>query len=147
MFGNRQTLASSGDKRDLQRYRMLNHNEKVTTMQDLNMPKSGWVWLGGGAVFFAILFTHGTLWFTPGAADKVGKQAADAAVATALAPFCVERFQRANNASVNLAALKKAPSEYDQETFITNGGWATLPGSDSPKSGVARRCGQILVSS
>jgi hypothetical protein len=116
-------------------------------MQDLNMPKSGWVWLGGAALGFAILFTHGILWFTPGAADKVGKQIADTAVAMALAPVCVERFEHAQNASANLAALKKVPTEYDQETFITNGGWATLPGSDSPRSGVARRCGQILVGS
>ena len=114
-------------------------------MQELNMPRSGWIWLGGATVFFAILFTHGTLWFTPGAADRLGKEIAATAVARALAPLCVERFQRAGNASANLVALKKAPSEYDQETFITNGGWATLPGSDSPRSGVARQCGQILV--
>jgi hypothetical protein len=115
-------------------------------MQPLNMPKVGWIWLGGGAVFFAILFTHGTLWFTPGAAEKLGKQVAEAAVATALAPLCVERFQHANNASVNLASLKKVPSGYDQETFIAKGGWATVPGADAPRSGVARQCGQILVS-
>jgi hypothetical protein len=116
-------------------------------MQDLNMPKSGWLWLGGGAIFFAILFTHGWAWFTPGAAHAMGKQAADAAVTIALAPVCVDRFKRANNASANLDSLKKIASEYDQETFVAKGGWATLPGSDSPKSGVAKLCAQLLTAS
>jgi hypothetical protein len=114
-------------------------------MQALNMPKMGWVWLGCATVFFAILFTQGSVWFTPGASQAMGKQAADTAVTIALAPICVDRFKRASNASANLDSLKKIASEYDQETFVTKGGWATLPGSDSPRSGVAKLCAQMLT--
>ena len=116
-------------------------------MQDLNMTKSVMWWLVAATIFFVIFFTHGSLWFTLGAAEAMAKKAADAAVVTALAPVCVDQFKRANNASANLDSLKKIPSEYDQEAFVTKGGWDKTPGSDSPKAGVAKLCAQMLAGS
>ena len=116
-------------------------------MQDLNMPKSVFWWLVAATIFFVLLFTHGVVWFHLGAAEAMAKKAADAAVVTALAPVCVDQFKRSNNASANLASLKKITSEYEQEAFVTKGGWATIPGSDSPNSGVAKLCAQMLTGS
>ena len=116
-------------------------------MQKLDMPKPVFLGLVGATIFFVILFTHGSVWFNPWAAEALAKKAADAAVVTALAPVCVDQFKRANDASANLAALKKITSEYDQETFVTKGGWATMPGSDSPRYGVAKLCAQMLAGS
>jgi hypothetical protein len=116
-------------------------------VQPLNMPKAGWLWLAGGAVFFAALFTHGYAWYTPSAAGVLAKQTAEVAVATALAPVCADRFKHANNASANLVALKNIASEYDQEAFVAKAGWDKMPGSDAAISGVAKRCAQLLTGS
>jgi hypothetical protein len=64
----------------------------------------------------------------------------------ALAPLCVEKFQRASDVSANLAELKKADS-WSQGSFVEKGGWATLPGKNSPEqvSAVAKACASLLV--
>ena len=64
---------------------------------------------------------------------------ANAAVVAALAPVCVERFQRAADVSVNLAALKKVDS-WSQGDFVEKGGWATTPGTEKMNSAVASAC-------
>jgi len=99
----------------------------------------------GGAIAAAIVgFTWGG-WVTGGRADTDAKQKVDAAVVLALAPVCVERFERGPDVAGNLAALKKAES-WSQGTFIEKGGWATAPGSKAPDqlSEVARKCASLL---
>jgi hypothetical protein len=100
----------------------------------------------GGAIAAAIVgFTWGG-WVTGGSADTAAKQKVDAAVVVALAPVCVERFQRSPDVSANLDALKKADS-WSQGAFIEKGGWATAPGSKAPDqlSDVARKCATLLT--
>jgi hypothetical protein len=83
------------------------------------------VWgIAGGAVLAAIVgFTWGG-WVTGGKAEADAAQRASAAVVVALAPVCVERFQRAPEVAANLAALKKVDS-WSQGDFVEKGGWAT----------------------
>lgn len=100
----------------------------------------------GGAIAAAIVgFTWGG-WVTGGSADTAAKQKVDAAVVVALAPVCVERFQRSPDVSANLDALKKADS-WSQGAFIEKGGWAMAPGSKAPDqlSDVARKCATLLT--
>ena len=64
-----------------------------------------WGMVGGAIVAAIVGFSWGG-WVTGGRAETDATQRANAAVVAALAPVCVERFQRATEASANLAALK-----------------------------------------
>ena len=100
----------------------------------------------GGAVALAIVgFTWGG-WVTGGKAAAEATQRANAAVVVALAPVCVEKFQHAADVSSTLSALKKIDS-WSQGDFVEKGGWATVPGSNSPEqvSAVAKACAVLLV--
>lgn len=83
-------------------------------------------------------------WVLGGTAAKAADDNARSAVVAALAPICVDKFQNADDSSVNMMELKKA-STYQQSGFVEKGGWATLPGSDKAASGVAKACAKILV--
>ena len=103
--------------------------------------------IAGGAVLAAIVgFTWGG-WVTGGKAEAEATQRASAAVVVALAPVCVERFQRAPEMSANLAALKKVDS-WSQGDFVEKGGWATAPGAKASDqvSAVAKACASLLAS-
>jgi len=103
--------------------------------------------IAGGAVVLAIIgFTWGG-WVTGGKAEADAAQRANAAVVVALAPVCVDRFQHAADVSANLEALKKVDS-WSQGDFVEKGGWAAVPGSNSPAqvSAVAKACASLLAS-
>ena len=90
-------------------------------------------------------FTWGG-WVTGGKAETNAMQRANSAVVVALAPVCVEKFQRTAEVSANLTALKKADA-WSQGDFVEKGGWATVPGSNSPEqvSAVAKACALLLA--
>ena len=100
----------------------------------------------GGAIAAAIVGFSWGGWVTGGKAEADATQRANAAVVTALAPVCVERFQRATDVSANLAALKKVDS-WSQGDFVEKGGWATAPGAKPPEqlSAVAKACASLLA--
>jgi alpha/beta superfamily hydrolase len=102
--------------------------------------------IAGGAIAAAIVGFSWGGWVTGGKADAEATQRANAAVVSALAPVCVERFQRATDVSANLAALKKVDS-WSQGDFVEKGGWATAPGSKPPEqlSAVAKACALLLA--
>jgi len=102
--------------------------------------------IAGGAIALAIVgFTWGG-WVTGSKAETTATQRANAAVVVALAPVCVEKFKRATDVPANLAALKKADS-WSQGDFVEKGGWAAVPGSNSPEqvSAVAKACAVLLA--
>jgi hypothetical protein len=104
------------------------------------------VWgMAGGAIAAAIVgFTWGG-WVTGGRAEADATRQANAAVVAALAPVCVERFQRGPDVQANLAALKKADS-WSQGDFVEKGGWATVFGAKPTDqvSAVAKACASLL---
>ncbi len=98
----------------------------------------------GGAVVLAFLgFTWGG-WVTAGSANAAAEKDANQAVVEALGAICVHQFNNQAGVSSSLAALKDLAS-YKQATFIEEGGWATMPGSDEPVNGVARNCAGKLA--
>ena len=101
----------------------------------------------GGAVALAIAGFGWGGWVTGGKAETASLQRADKAVVVALAPVCVEKFNQASEVSDNLVALKKVDS-WSQGEFVEKGGWATLPGSNSPEqvTAVAKACALLLGS-
>lgn len=102
----------------------------------------------GGAVAMAIVGFGWGGWVTGGKAETEAAQRSTAAVVVALAPVCVERFQRAADASDNLAALKKVDT-WSQGDFVEKGGWAMVPGSKPYEqvSAVAKACALLLAPS
>ena len=105
-----------------------------------------WGVAGGAAALAIVGFTWGG-WVTGSKAEASATKRANTAVVDALAPVCVENFKHAADASINLAALKKTDS-WSQGEFVEKGGWAKVPGSNSPEqvSAVARACALLLAS-
>jgi|SRR6185503_11640984 len=102
--------------------------------------------IAGGAIALAIAgFTFGG-WVTAGTAESTARTRADDAVVGALAPVCVDKFQRSGDAPANLVALKKVGT-WQQGDFVEKGGWAAMPGTTSSDrvSAVARACAVLLV--
>ncbi|MEP7208142.1 MAG: hypothetical protein ABI920_14475 [Casimicrobiaceae bacterium] len=73
---------------------------------------------------------------TGGRAETDAAQRAKSAVVVALAPVCVERFQKTTDAADNLVELKKVDS-WSQGAFVEKGGWASMPGTNAPEQTTA----------
>lgn len=100
----------------------------------------------GGAIAAAIIgFTWGG-WVTGGRAEADATRQANAAVVAALAPVCVERFQRGPDVPGNLATLKKLDS-WSRGDFVEKAGWATVAGTKPTDqvSEVAKACALLLA--
>lgn len=102
-----------------------------------------WGAVGGAAGLALIGFAFGG-WVTGGKAAAMASQSADKAVIAALAPICVEKFRHASNANENLGKLNAISYAWDKGTYVSKGGWATLPGSNEPNEGVAQACAELL---
>ena len=96
-----------------------------------------------GAVATLVVGFYWGGWVTGGAAKEMAQKSASTAVVTALAPICVDKFQRATDAPANLVELKKINS-WQQGSFVEKAGWATMPGTTSPDSAVAQACAELL---
>lgn len=103
-----------------------------------------WGAAGGAAALAIIGFSWGG-WVTGGSAEQNADNRSASAVVMALAPICLDQFQRASDSAMQLAELKKIGS-YDQASFVEKAGWATMPGSTSPGSGVAKACAGLIAS-
>jgi hypothetical protein len=98
-----------------------------------------------GAVALAIVGFGWGGWITGGKAEAAAVTRVNDAVVVALAPVCVEKFQRAGDSAANLAALRKVET-WSQGEFVEKGGWATVAGSSSERvSAVARACAVLLT--
>src|SRR5271168_107399 len=76
-------------------------------------------------------------------AKTLADSTANIAVVAAMAPICVDQFQRGTDAANNLTALQKT-SSYEQAAYVEKGGWAMMPGSKAADSGVSQACAAIL---
>ena len=76
-------------------------------------------------------------------AKTLADSTANSAVVAAIAPICVDQFQRSTDAANNLTALKKTDS-WQQAVYVEKGGWAVMPGSKAADSGVSQACAALL---
>ena len=99
-----------------------------------------------GAVALAVVGFNWGGWTTGGKAEAAASMRVNDAVVVALAPVCVEKFQRAGDSAANLAALRKVDT-WSQGDFVEKGGWATVPGTNSSErvSAVAKACAVLLT--
>jgi hypothetical protein len=97
-----------------------------------------------GAAACAILgFTWGG-WVTGATARTNAGVAAHNATVVALAPFCAERFRAQGDASIRMAELAKA-SAWERNSVLEKSGFASLPGSKTGDSDIARACVELLM--
>jgi hypothetical protein len=97
---------------------------------------------GAGALAFVGFMFGG--WVTGGKAAEMARQSADKAVIAALAPICVDKFRHAKNADENLGKLNAISYSWEKGTYVSQGGWATMPGNGEPNSAVAQACAEML---
>jgi hypothetical protein len=83
-------------------------------------------------------------WTLGSTAETMARERADAAVTATLTPLCVASFLGQPDATGKLAEFQKTAS-WSQSQFIEKGGWATLAGSKTPNSAVARACADQLT--
>jgi hypothetical protein len=102
-----------------------------------------WGAVGGAIALAAGGFGFGG-WMTGSKAAEIAQQRADKAVVAVLAPICVDKFRHAQNADDNLGKLNAISYSWEKGTYVSQGGWATLPGSSEPNSAVAQACAEML---
>lgn len=99
-----------------------------------------------GAVATMIVGFNWGGWMLGSSAKTLADTTARGAVVAAVAPICVDQFRRSSDAVAHLTELKKV-STWEQASFVEKGGWAVMPGSTSPDSGVAQACATLLGAS
>ena len=98
----------------------------------------------GVAATLAVGFGWGG-WMLASSAKTLADNTAASAVIAAVAPICVDQFQRSADAAANMTALKKTDS-WQQAAYVEKGGWAVMPGSKAADSGVSQACAALLSS-
>ena len=96
------------------------------------------------AIVISIVGFSALGWTLGSTADRMARDRAEAAVVSALTPVCVAGFEAQADAAAKLMEFKKISTSWDQRSFIEKGGWATIPGSGTPNSDVARACAERL---
>ncbi len=71
---------------------------------------------------------------------RLVSEGSESAVIAALTPFCVANYMKQPDAAKKLALLKEDTSSYTQRESIEKAGFATMPGSKEPTSGLAAAC-------
>ena len=97
-----------------------------------------------GAIALAIVGFNWGGWVTGGKAEQLAGARADQAMLATLTPICVAQFRKDPKARASLAALKETDS-WKQSDYVSEGGWATMPGSTAePDRQVASACAEVL---
>ncbi len=101
-----------------------------------------------GGVISVIVFTVVGLsmgWVvTSGRAHASAMEMSRLAVRDQLVPICVHQFKARADSTSKLEKLRRL-HEWERERFVEGERWATMPGSDSSVSGVARQCAVQLM--
>jgi hypothetical protein len=97
-----------------------------------------------GAVAIMIVGFSWGGWTLGSSAEQMAKERANATLVTVLTPLCVERFMNQPEATLKLAEFQKTAA-WRQTEFVEKGGWATMSGSTSPHTVVAKACAEQLT--
>jgi hypothetical protein len=97
-----------------------------------------------GAVAMIAIGFWGLGWSTHGTAEQLAKTQSDAAVVTALVPFCVAKAERDPDAA-RLTKLRGEASGWDRAQVVRDSGWATMTATGaSPDYALAEACSEKL---
>ena len=81
---------------------------------------------------------------TSASAQNLADASAKSAVVERLAPMCVAQFNADPDKEQKLLTFQ-AGSSYERTKYVTDQGWATLPGETKPTSQVASACADLLM--
>jgi len=98
-----------------------------------------------GSVLTMIIGFGWAGWVTDGTADQAARQQANAAVTSALTPFCLANAKTDPASAKKLGELRAIDYWYQQQQFVMEAGWASMPGSEEPNREVAEACAAHLV--
>jgi hypothetical protein len=98
-----------------------------------------------GAAAISVVGFSSFGWTLGSTAERMAKERAQTAVVDVLAPICVEKFRQQADASAKLLEFDKVSSSWDRRAIIEKGGWAKMPGSDTPNSAVVSACAEQLM--
>ena len=102
-----------------------------------------WLCLGAVLLTLAIGFTWGG-WTTAASAKQMATTGAQTAVTQRLATICVAQFGLDANQAQNRTDLQALNSS-QRSSYVTDGGWATMPGETAPDSKVVSACVKQLM--
>lgn len=97
-----------------------------------------------GAIALSIVMFQTGWAVTSHTAEANARTMAQAAVVENLAAICVAQFEAALNKEEKLNRLI-ATDSWQRGSYVSEQGWATMPGSDSPASQVASACAARLA--
>ncbi len=95
----------------------------------------------GAVAAVALGFGYGG-WVTGGSAERMASGRVTAAVVSAYAPVCVEKFN-AGATPEQREGFDKA--SWKKDDYIEETGFANLPGSDRPNGAVADACAKLIT--
>ena len=99
---------------------------------------------GAGAIAMAIVGFGWGGWVTGGASRDAAAKESNAAIVTALTPYCLERSQN-DPQSIQVLAELKAASTYNRRGIVEKAGWATPLGAEKPNTALAQACQLALA--
>jgi hypothetical protein len=110
------------------------------------LKKSVVFWIAVGAVLLTLFlgFTRGG-WTTDASARNMAETSAKGAVVERLTPICVAQFNADAQSVVRLQELKAISSSRNRTAYVTEQGWATMPGEKAPDKQVATACTKQLM--
>ena len=94
---------------------------------------------GTGAVALAVVGFGWGGWMTGGSAAEMSSKDSMAAIASALAPYCVQMSQSDPKSTEILTELKAA-NTYQRRGIVEKAGWATPLGAEKPDRALAQAC-------
>lgn len=83
-------------------------------------------------------------WTSASAAEKMSVERAELAVVVALTPHCVAQAMTDPESAALLSDLAEVTSSYQRRNFVSDAGWATLPGQEKANRDLAVSCAQAL---
>ncbi len=113
----------------------------------MKLPENTNAYLWGaavGAIALAVVGFGWGGWVTGGTSTKTATAAAADAKVAALAPICAARFRAQGDAAIKIDELTKA-STWDRGNVVEKSGFATMLGSKTTDSDVARACAELLA--
>jgi hypothetical protein len=96
-----------------------------------------------GAVAMSIVGFSQLGWKTAGTADQIAQDRAEAAVVSALVPFCVAKAQQDPDRA-SFTKFQTEQSSYSRSDLVMKAGWATIGGKTTPDNALARACSDKL---
>ena len=119
------------------------HTEKIHHMQYPVWTKPALLGAGCGAIAIIFIGFSQLGWKTSRAAADMAQEQADAAVVTALVPFCVAKAGQVSEQNT-LAKVKADDSAFSRSDLVMKAGWATVGESKTPDNALAIACANTL---